>query len=69
MKPVFKILMSEGEEGLHEFFVNGVEVGSCDHDTAGWQGMADQKDMFKAIAKELGVEVIESFDDTPGWQA
>lgn len=59
----FVLRLPEGEEGEHIFFVNGAEVGRCDHDTAGWQGIADQMSMFKSIAKELGVEVQEELGD------
>lgn len=57
-KPKFVLLYADGvEEGEHVFIVNGSEVGRCDHDSAGWQGMADQRSMFEAIADELGVKV------------
>jgi hypothetical protein len=59
MKPEFKIVSPMGDEGQHAFFVDDFEVGSCDHDTHGWDGMAEQIRMFKAIADVLGVEVLE----------
>lgn len=62
MSHKFVVDLPEGEEGEHIFFVNDVEVGRCDHDTAGWQGMADQLSMFRKIANELGVEVQEEFE-------
>jgi hypothetical protein len=61
--PKFVLQLPEGEEGLHIFMVNGVEVGRCDHDTAGWQGMADQLSMFRAIAGELKAEVEEDWGE------
>jgi hypothetical protein len=60
MKPEFEIVRTAGgDEGPHSFFVNGDRVGFCDHDTHGWDGMAEQIRMFKAIADVLGVEVLE----------
>lgn len=60
--PTFVVRLPEGEEGEHIFLVNGVEVGRCDHDTAGWQGMADQLSMFRDIAEQFGIEVQEEFE-------
>lgn len=57
MKPSFVVRLPEGDEGVHIFLVNGVEVGCCDHDSAGWQGMADQRSMFEAIANAFNVDV------------
>jgi hypothetical protein len=59
--PTFVVRLPEGEEGEHIFVVNGVEVGRADHDTAGWEGMADQLSMFKKIAALLGTEA--EFDE------
>ena len=61
--PKFVVRLPEGEEGLHIFIVNGVEVGRCDHDTAGWQGMADQLSMFREIAAQFDVEVEEDWSE------
>lgn len=62
--PKFVLLYSDGhEEGEHVFLVNGVEVGRCDHDSAGWQGMADQRSMFEGIAAQLGTEVQEEYPE------
>ena len=57
-KPVFKVVQEFGDEGPQTFFVNDIEVGYCDHDTSGWEGMQAMGEMFEAIAAELGVEVI-----------
>lgn len=56
-KPTFVIEQTFGDEGPQVFKVNGVEVGRCDHDSHGWEGMASQRDMFRGIARELGVRV------------
>lgn len=57
-EPEFKVVQEFGDEGPHEFFVNGEKVGDTDHDQHGWQGMEDMCSMFENIAAQLGVEVI-----------
>lgn len=56
-KPKFIVVQEYGDEGLHTFFVDGKEVGRCDHDSHGWEGMASMRDMFSDIAAALGVKV------------
>ncbi len=63
MTATFRLNLPMGEEGPHDFFVNGEKVGSCDHDSAGWQGMEDQRSMFENIASALGTEVQVTFDE------
>jgi hypothetical protein len=53
----FTIARPRGDEGVRIFKVNGVEVGRADYDSHGWQGMDDQTDMFKRIARELRARV------------
>lgn len=61
-KPKFVLKYVDGlEEGLNEFYVNDVQVGSADHDSHGWEGMAEARRMFEGIAAQLGVEVQEVY--------
>lgn len=55
--PYFVLKTPDGDEGDMIFEVNGQEVFRCNHDTSGWQGMADQKTMFENIAHHLGAKV------------
>lgn len=56
-KPTFETLSIDDES--HEFFVNGVSVGSVNHDQHGWDGMFCAGELFKNVAKQLGVSVTE----------
>lgn len=56
-KPKFIVVREYGDEGLHTFYVEGHEVGRCDHDSHGWEGMASMRDMFSGIASALGANV------------
>lgn len=46
-----------------EYRVNGKTVARVDYDADGWQGMERVRDMFSAIANQLGVEVEELHSD------
>lgn len=61
--PKFKIRLSYSDDGPHVFFVNGVEVGSCDYDNHGSQGMGDMQDMFRNIAAQVGAEVLTEYKE------
>jgi len=40
-------------------FLNGVEVGSADHDQDGWAGMESLESLARGIAKVLRIPVLE----------
>ena len=53
--PIFQIYEEYGQEGEQIFYINGVEVGRCDHDSHGWSGMEAVRNMFESTAAILGV--------------
>lgn len=63
----FRINHPMGDEGPVEFFVGEAQVGGCDYDRSGWQGMEDQSVMFKKIAAALGKEVEVTFIEQRDW--
>ena len=52
-KPVFQIDLPQGDEGLHIFIVNDFVVGEADHDSHGWEGMAEARRMFENISQKV----------------
>jgi hypothetical protein len=54
----FQIVEREPDDD-YEYRVNGVCVGRANYDSHGSDGMSLARDMFEAIAKQLGVEVEE----------
>jgi hypothetical protein len=54
----FQIVEREPDED-YEYRVSGVCVGRASYDSHGSDGMRLARDMFEAIAKQLGVEVEE----------
>jgi hypothetical protein len=63
--PTFQIYEQYGEEGEQIFYINGNEVGRCDHDSHGWSGMEAVRRMFENTAAIFGVDndAIEILDE------
>lgn len=56
------IINCPDEERMHIVF-NGSTVGSFNHDEHGWSGMSAAEKLARNIARELGIEVVETFDE------
>ena len=67
MAAKFRINKPMGDEGPVEFFVGEAQVGGCDYDRSGWQGMEDQTVMFKKIAEALRSPVKTTFIEQKDW--
>lgn len=48
-------------EESFDILLDGVEIGSANHDNDGWAGMQAIKDVVTAMAHRLGVEVTEGY--------
>lgn len=57
------VIYRENDENLTVFLGN-VEIGHANHDVDGWQGMSMLEQTVRAIATELGIEVIEDDSHT-----
>jgi hypothetical protein len=62
-KPVIKIVNSMDEESF-VVVVDGVYVGSANHDSDGWDGMDSVRKIMKSTAKAIGYKFVETYEES-----